>query len=112
MLSSNQIAYCAGLFEGEGYVGSCRAYKAKDGSIRARPRPTISVSIGMTDREPLEIFKNQFGGTIYAPAVRKNPRYKPVWRYQLSALEDVSKALVLMWPYLSPRRKDQIVKSV
>lgn len=105
-MSKVEIAYCAGLFEGEGSVHAVDYYYAK-GEKRPRKTPQIKIQISMTDREPLERFQATFGGRIHGPYM---PRLatKPQWAFMIDSPPLARKALRAMYPFLSPRRQQKI----
>lgn len=99
------IAYAAGLFEGEGTIASgSKTFRTASGELRDRLTPQFSFAIGMTDLEPLERWQEAMGGIgkIYGPY------FKQHWRLYLCKKAEIIQACELMWPYLSPRRQEQI----
>lgn len=106
---AENIAYAAGLFEGEGWISRQDTYRKKGGELAQRTTPLYSIAINMTDREPLELFQQVFGGKIYGPYTHdKRPNRKPIYRYHLAGKDQVQSAAKEMYPWLSPRRRGQI----
>jgi len=107
----NDVAYCAGLFEGEGSVHTVGYYYA-NGEKRVRKTPQIKVQMAMVDREPLERFASVFGGRIhgpYAPSKYGHPdHHQAIHQYMLDSQVGARDALSAMYPYLSPRRRSKI----
>jgi hypothetical protein len=90
------IAYCAGLYEGEG-------------SLITPSRGSARLAVQMTDLEPLQKFQSIMGGRISGPFTdRKRPGRKPWWCYAISNWGEVSKVIILIRPWLSPRRQARI----
>jgi|SRR5215472_6792722 len=90
-----EIAWAAGLYEGE---GSC--------FINARG--AISVTLGMSDLEPVSRFHQIVGvGTIYS--YENKPPRKPVHRFVVTRCDEVIQVLTLLIDsgFLSPRRTEQ-----
>ena len=59
--TENEIAYTAGLIDGEGSIFWQRRYN-KNGTVRSYP----VVSITNTDRRPLDWVRARWGGKVYA----------------------------------------------
>lgn len=101
-----RLAYCAGLFEGEGSFGFwTQARTKRDGTpmkVGRYPRLTVS----MSDREPLAAFVDRLGGRIYGPYIRKESNRKPMYFLRLECSKAVE-AMESMLPLLNPRRKEQ-----
>lgn len=97
-MSEADIAWAAGLYEGEGSI--FRPVKGK-----YYPRLTVT----LTDPESLETFRNIVGvGAVVGPYPRG--LHKPYWNYRLNGLEQVEKVVDLLIPRLSKGRKEQIEK--
>ena len=90
MTTTNRgIAWAAGLYEGEGSL--CM-------SSRGYPK----ISLGMTDREPVEWFKETLGfGYIYTTT---HAGRKDMHRYETAGWDRVEQVCAWFSPYLSPRR--------
>lgn len=92
-----EVAYAAGLLEGEGNFG-LRAVKN-----------ILVVQCSMTDKEPLERLQSTFGGNLGGPYIdQQNPRHKPSWRWSINKREDVISVCQLVYSFMSPRRQAQI----
>lgn len=95
-MTTRDVAWAAGLYEGEGSVGMSRS--------RRYPR----LALGMTDREPVEWFRDILGfGSIYEQHFPPGDHRKSMYRFEAGGWVHV--ALVRGWfePYLSPRRLAQ-----
>lgn len=94
IVSKAQIAWAAGLFEGEGtIVIQC-----------SRHNHGIRMSLGMSDRDVVERFAEVVGcGTIYE-AKQRDPRHKTMWRWQCGRAAQVIEIVDAMRPWLGQRR--------
>jgi hypothetical protein len=93
--SAEEIAWAAGLFEGEGTITHAR-----------RRSPGLLVAVTMTDEDVVRRFDEVVDrGKVYGPYSPPSyrDRWKPFWRWQATgdAAHDV---LDLIGPWLSPRR--------
>lgn len=106
-----EVAWAAGLFEGEGTCYYGEHVRVRD-SGKEDPYTQRLLRIQMTDLEPLERFKEAFGlGRIYGPYGGTQPtirfKRKVYWAYQASKRPDVEFILTTLMPHLSPRRQRQ-----
>jgi hypothetical protein len=86
---SEQIAWAAGFFEGEGgvYVGA----------------RTVKLCVVQADREPLERFRAVFGGQGNILSKRPNPPgKKTMYAYYVQRRRQVEVMVEQMWPWLGP----------
>lgn len=90
MRSVTDIAWAAGLFEGEG-------------CIHNRASHSIAVSINMTDKDVLEKLSGIYGGKITDLKVRQE-HWKPSWIWYLYGA-NAKDFLNDIMPYLGERRK-------
>ena len=88
------LAWAAGLFEGEGYIRSSHG---------------LSVAIEMTDKDVLQTFKDNFGGSLITQKVREN--YKPTWKWALHGKEGYS-FLKEILPFLHQRRTEKANEAI
>lgn len=96
----NNVAWAAGLFEGEGCWGT------RMGSRRRYWYP-YSV-LKMTDQDVVERFKKIVGvGSIYALGIPKGGK-KPQWKWRIGSFEHVQHIAALFWPWLGIRRKTKV----
>lgn len=103
MTSKADIAWAAGLFEGEGCFWSSRCGKAPHYYIYPR------VSLNSTDRDVLERFARVVGvGTVAtSPRLKKQAHHKAQWSWVVSRKDDVRKVYELLKPWLGSRRRAQ-----
>nr|BDD47446.1 hypothetical protein 22 [Pelagibacteraceae bacterium] len=89
---TQEIAWAAGVFEGEGtiYILKCRPSCA-------------NLQISMCDLDILERIQNLFGGNIYQKKKQK-PHHKPIWTWQLSKSKDIVNTLTKLIPWFGHRR--------
>lgn len=72
-IALQDLAYFAGLFDGEGYV-----------IARVSQRQTaVGLSVTNTNRAVLEWIKQRFGGRIYERS-NKNKKHSRIWQWQLT----------------------------
>jgi hypothetical protein len=105
MTRDQEIAWAAGLFEGEGSIFAGRQSDCRGGiSWRA--------SLGMTDKDAVSRFHDAVGGVGHInerqPAQRDavRPR-KYEWMWNVARQEDLIAFLCLIEPYLCERRRSR-----
>lgn len=96
MIRDVEIAWAAGIFEGEGTVtpkcgkGSQHRYQA---------------AVIMTDEDVLRRFSDVVGlGRFYGPYQPTNPRALPIWRWMTTKNSEVATLFELIGPWLGKRR--------
>lgn len=100
MPQKSDIAWCAGLFEGEGCF-TVMCYDHGAGSDQPR------CYLAMTDEEPVRRFHQLLGvGHVYTRG-SNNPKHKPQWQWQVAKQKDVRYVIETLYPWLSPRRKER-----
>ncbi len=89
---SQQIAWAAGVFEGEGciYILKCRPHCA-------------NLQVSMTDLDILQRLQQLFGGNIYEKK-KQQPHHKPLWTWQLARKKEIAKVLTQLLPWFGERR--------
>lgn len=99
MTREQEIAWAAGLFEGEGHCGLAPQ--------RNRDLPTARMELSMTDRDVVERFARVIGyGTVHVNQ-RPTRNDKPVYRWSISGERAIEVALLLL-PHLGTRRSKRI----
>lgn len=88
------IAWAAGLFEGEGTIFSA------DGG---RPR----LALCMTDKDVVDRFRDILGGTVSGPYREGQENRKLMYKWQEGKVGTVQSVLRQFWPYLGERRREQ-----
>jgi len=106
------LAYCAGLFEGEGNIQFFKQQnKLKDGSY-GRSFRSLQLKIEMTDKEPLIRFGESLAiGKVSGPYIKPDNR-KSTYTFSVTKFEHVQYVISSIWYWLSPRRKEQISKAL
>jgi hypothetical protein len=104
--TSEEIAWAAGLFEGEGHLSQMRHRRRKDGAT------TVSLLAGLvsTDQDVVARFHAIVGVgnvTIRQPS---NPRAKRQWIWQAAAVDDVRRVVRLFAPWLCTRRAARVAE--
>ena len=98
MISEYNIAYIAGLFDGEGSVQYKQYMRKRKHNIKAYPTWSIRMEIAMTDRSILMWLCEVLGtGTVHSRKVR--PGRKKQWRWRCSHRQAYYVAR-LIWPYV------------
>lgn len=100
MSSLEDIAWAAGLFEGEGFFSQTMGPPRKDGSRSCYPE----VGLVSADEDVLRRFHAIIGiGTVYHRKP-ETQRHKETWGWQVSSISRVSFVYALLKPYLGERR--------
>jgi len=103
MDSSNELAYLAGVFDGEGSFGIWSRGKERSPGFRA--------SVEMTDADIVMKFLIYFqvGQILFIKP--REAHYKPIYRWKVD-LEKAVEVVRKMLPYLSKRRQTQFHETV
>lgn len=98
-VNREDLAWAAGLFEGEGCFTSRRDYRL----VFAKRPPCVAIS--MTDKDRLDKFMAIVGMGRVVPL---NPRTncKPSWRWLATSFEECQGVVGLLWAWLGPRRRE------
>lgn len=94
-ITPTDIAYAAGLIDGEGCVGIY--LNSQNGNYQLR------LSVEMTDKEGLLVLSGVFGGRWYYK--KTNPPRKARYSWMLFNSE-AANALIILLPYLRVKRKN------
>lgn len=98
MATATDIAWAAGLFDGE---GSIKAH------TRANGYTAITMAVAMTDEESVARFAEIVGENDYSEITRTTKTGKRVFRWSVCSDEKVRRVLDLLDPYLgSAKRED------
>lgn len=95
--SREEVAWLAGLLEGEGYFSISWQYS----------RPSFGISCKMTDKDVLEEARRIAGGKLYGPRFN-GPGKKPFWVWQINHRASVRNLLVALRPTMGRRRAARI----
>ena len=99
-LTMAEIAYIAGLFDGEGCV-TCKKHptKRKDRGGKVYNQWFIRCEISMTDKEVISWLHETLGfGWSAEKKYNNKPKYKKQWRWSCG-YRDALVFAKLMWPY-------------
>lgn len=99
MTDKEQLAYIAGLFDGEGCVSISKTWP-KD---RLNPRYKLCVTIANTNPKPLIIIKKLYGGYIYIG--NKSPGRKILYTWKI-ATKSTERFLGDILPYLIIKKEE------
>lgn len=107
-MDREQLAWAAGLFDGEGSTG---LHKIKTGGT-AR---SCSLSVAQAySPEVLGRFRDAVGvGTVYGP-YQSSGRQKcgPIWYFKVSTFESVQAVIAKLWPWLSGVKRQQASRAL
>lgn len=101
--TKEQLAYCAGFFDGEGTVIIARETNSPHKYY------AVHVTVDQVNPEPLILFRSLFGGTVYR--ARRNPIEanghirKIQWRWSVGLMA-ADKFLRLIVPYLINKKEE------
>ena len=96
-MKKTDIAWAAGLFDGE---GSVIYTNPKD-----RPNPRIQLTLSMTDKNAVEKFQAIVGtGSIITFHYNKEKGYLRQWKWSVEKGTDVAKTIKLLGPYLVTKK--------
>jgi hypothetical protein len=96
-INREDLAWAAGLFEGEGCISFAKGRSRK-----------IAAMLNMTDRDVVEHFQSVVGcGEIYAYKPQQEG-WKPQWRWHVGSFERVQALIAMLWPWLKSRRRSKI----
>lgn len=105
-----ELAYCAGLVDGEAYIGvkKTRAYRCQG---RATSGYHAAIQVRMVDRPGVELLTSLFGGTLYTEKPHCN-NGRPLHCWSVSDLR-AEKALAALLPFLRVKcRQAELVLSL
>ena len=96
-----ELAWAAGFFDGEG----CCGIRSKSGNLY--------VHISQNDRKVLDRFKQAVGDVGHVNEFVDNylNRNGTRFQYQIGSFEGVQAVVVMIWIWLSPIKREQIVKA-
>lgn len=104
--SRENLAWAAGLFEGEG----CITLSGKPPSGKR-----VVLELGMTDEDVVKKFHAIVGvghvGGPYHPSTRPN-HHKPHWRWTVTGGRQAQAVLAALWPFLCLRRKAKAEEAI
>jgi hypothetical protein len=102
MTRAEDVAWAAGLFEGEG----CWFLQDKLGSMRSR------AVLAMTDEDAVRRFADIVGVGAVRPRPTKNPRHKDAWYWFTDSASDFVCVGTLLGPYMCERRLAKLISAL
>jgi len=95
-MNLHELAWAAGFFDGEGYVG-----------YSLHPKK-LSACVAQTNEELLTRFRHAVGGLgqIYRIKVRA-AHHRPCWQWRVTRTEHVQAVVALLWRFLGPVKRAQ-----
>tara|TARA_R100000781_G_scaffold78415_1_gene48615 strand:+ start:150 stop:581 length:432 start_codon:yes stop_codon:yes gene_type:complete len=106
MPTTNELAYIAGLFDGEGCIQCKQIWEAKQRKNKPRRYKVwrITMEISMTDKDLIEwVHKTLDVGTVLINIKNKSPSSKPHWKTQWRwrcGHRQAYKVCKMLWPYI------------
>lgn len=108
------IAWAAGLFEGEGAICCAQKYKTTINQNGERRKSGFRWWLVMhsTDHDVLRKFHAVIDlGKVYGPYQdKRDEKYKPQLRWATTTLNDAQAVLKLFYPYLGERRREKALQ--
>lgn len=107
MRDREELAWAAGFFDGEGYVGLAHQH------WKDRCRRQLHAHIAQTDPRPLERFQAAIGfGRVTkrntdTPYLANKQHWKDQWRWDVSSFEHVQAMTAMLWVFLCPIKQEQ-----
>lgn len=101
-----EIIYLAGLFDGEGTICIQKDARPPDklnGKYKGATY-TVTIRVGMIQKEPIEMFKKVFG-IGYLDCEKSYHKYRPLWRYSIRARNDVKSFLEKIVQFLRVKKE-------
>lgn len=98
-MRSHDVAWAAGLFEGEGCFSLARP--------KGRGSRRISARLVTTDQDVMLRFHAVVGvGKVYGPKFR-NTKDKPYWEFTTTTFEHAQYLIAMFWAWLGIRRRER-----
>lgn len=106
MAGKLELAWAAGLFEGEGWI-THGWNRNKNRGKNVFPRPQVGLAMMAPDRAVVDHFAAIMGfGHVYGPYANG---HRGVVKWMANSFEHCQAAVATLWPWLSRRRRDQAV---
>jgi hypothetical protein len=100
MRSRENLAWVAGLFEGEGSFTL----------IQTGPYPVIRAKVSMTDKDVVEKIYAIVGFGSFFEARQTNPLHQLQWQWQTASFEGFQAFAAMVWPWLCSRRRLKVIE--
>lgn len=100
-----EIAYLAGLFDGEGTICIQKDLRptAKSNGKNWNPIYNVTFRIGMIDEKSIRSFRSFFG-VGYIDCEKSYHKFRPMWRYSIRAKDQVDLVISQIRPWLRLKR--------
>lgn len=95
MPTETEIAYFAGLVDGEGSIGLVKNGNGHRGQL----------TIQMTTPDVLRWVKDKFGGNLHGPYVDGRPNHSPTWTWRILAARPLYRTLGMLRPHLKVKQQ-------
>lgn len=102
-MKQTDLAYTAGIIDGEGCISVTRNTKGIKKALRAKASYCIYVAVSMTDFEVPAWLHFTFGGS-FAEYKASNTKHKKVYRWGLHS-NNAQRFLKLILPYLKTKKR-------
>lgn len=99
--SETEIAYLAGIFDGEG----CLGYHGTIRSDTNKPRDNWVIELQMSDEDVVKRFADYIDNSIRI--CKKLDNRKQIWRTQTGKRDSIFRIVCDFYPYLSARRREK-----
>jgi predicted DNA-binding protein (UPF0251 family) len=108
MWTREDLAWAAGLIEGEGCI-----FARTPGPNRKTQGRNFFVTVAMTDEDVIRKLHGVLKvGTVTGPYFSKQPRRKPRWAWQTNTFEAGQAVAAAIWPWLCSRRRARIKEAL
>jgi hypothetical protein len=96
-----ELAYLAGLFDGEGTICIQKDTRplAKDNGRNWNPIYNVTFRVGMTYKGAIVRFKDFFK-VGFIDCEKSYHQFRPMWRYSIRRKEDAKKVIEMIYPFL------------
>jgi hypothetical protein len=102
-----EIAWLAGLYEGEGSMTkSSLAISMTDEDVIRRAAELLGTQVS----GPYEVRRRDADGVLHSARVDGKGDYKSMWKVQVGRAGTLKHLIPLMWPWLGARRREQLVR--
>ena len=115
-MNDYEVAWAAGLFDGEGCACLCRQIRrVRRGEMLNPPRVyySPSASVVNTDYALLERFQHAVGdGKIRRMPLPAKPQHNQRWMWEVTGTRNVATVYAVLAPYLSPAKTAAFTKTL
>ena len=103
-INREELAWAAGFFDGEGWVGVSNNYK---------DRCYLRLAIGQTQLQPLQRFQKAIGGLgRLGRSVNTSCKHGSWWKVNVSSFEHVQAVGAMLWPFLCEPKRVQFAEAL